>query len=268
MNFFPNHTRIIIVSDCHLTNPNDQRTRSFLNLCQQAESSDAEYFLLLGDIFDFILGSKKYYQQKYEIIGKALEKVAKTGTKVIYLEGNHEADIVHLPWKGITFVSEGTHFIKLKDGIKLQMAHGDLIYSDLAYRRFRAVVKSKAFRGAVRLLPGKQIDKLFLKSSEISRSQDNYRSFNHKALFDALDQWLNEGQSDYGLFGHFHLPYAEKAVKSAGELFSVESWDNPNVLTLEQDGFFRYFIQNEKITKKEKAVSILSSCKSKLQIKT
>lgn len=256
---------LIAASDCHLVSINEERTSDFLSLCSWVRDSTPEYFLLLGDVFDFALGSKKYYQKKYQKIGDALEEIAASGTKVIYLEGNHEADVKHFPWKGITFVPEGTFFIQLQNEFKIQMAHGDLIYSHKAYRRFRAIVKSSLFKFAVRLLPGKIIDRLFLKSSEISRAQDKNRTFNHKELITHLADWLKDGKSQFGLFGHFHQPYAEKTSGTQGQLISVDSWNKPNFLSFENGEFYRYFLKNGKITQKVKASSILSSCQNYLK---
>ncbi len=233
---------LLVVSDIHLNHAEDNRSQLLLNLLKGASQSEVEYLVLMGDIFDFCLGSHPYFQRKFSPIGKALEQVVESGTQVIYLEGNHEFKLASLPWKGVQVISEGTHTIRLKSGDTVQMAHGDLIYSHNMYRAFRQVVKSPLVTGIARLLPGAWMDKLATKSSEVSRAQDQYRAIEHDKILGAVDAWLEGGTGDYGIFGHFHVPYAEpRRDKRKGGLYSVESWDRPNVLAFRDGRFYRYY---------------------------
>jgi UDP-2,3-diacylglucosamine hydrolase len=233
---------LLVVSDIHLNHVEDDRSRLFFNLLEGASRSEVEYLVLMGDIFDFCLGSHPYFQRKFSSIGKALEKVVESGTQVIYLEGNHEFKLASLPWKGVQVISEGTHTIRLKSGETVQMAHGDLIYSHNRYRAFRRVVKSQIFTGVARLFPGAWMDRLATKSSEVSRAHDQYRQIEHDKILGAVDSWLEAGTGDYGIFGHFHVPYAEpRRDQKKGGVFSVESWDRPNVLAFKNGRFYRYY---------------------------
>lgn len=235
-----------MVSDIHLNHPEDDRSRLLLDLLEGARLSEVEYLVLMGDIFDFCLGSHPYFQKKFSLIGKALERVAASGTQVIYLEGNHEFKLASLPWKGVQVISEGTYTIRLKSGETVQMAHGDLIYSHNMYRAFRRLVKSPLVTGIARFLPGAWMDQLATKGSEVSRAQDQYRQIEHDRILGAVDQWLENGAGDFGIFGHFHVPYAEpRRDGKAGGLFSVESWNRPNVLALREGRFYRYFFEDQ-----------------------
>lgn len=233
---------LLVVSDIHLNHVGDDRSQLLLELLDGVSKSEVEYLVLMGDIFDFCLGSHPYFQKKFAPIGRALEKVVASGTRVIYLEGNHEFKLTSLPWKGVQVIPEGTYSIRLKTGETVQMAHGDLIYSHKTYRRFRRFVKSPLVTGVARFLPGAWMDGLATKGSEVSRSQDQYRMIEHDKILGAVDSWLEEGSGDYGIFGHFHVPYAEpRRDQKAGGVFSVESWDKPNVLAFKNGHFYRYF---------------------------
>ncbi len=233
---------LLVVSDIHLNHADDDRSQLFLQLLEGASLGEVEYLVLMGDIFDFCLGSHPYFQRKFSAIGRALEKVVASGTQVIYLEGNHEFKLASLPWKGVQVISEGTHTIRLKSGETIQMAHGDLIYSHNMYRAFRRVVKSPLVTGVARWLPGAWMDNLATKGSEVSRSQDQYRQIEHDKILGAVDAWLETGPASFGIFGHFHVPYAEpRRDGKAGGVFSVESWDRPNVLAFKAGAFYRYY---------------------------
>ena len=68
--------------------------------------------MLVGDIFDFCLGSSTYYKKKFANIGIALSDLATRGTKVIFIQGNHEVAIDFLDWKNIEFIVAKTKIIE------------------------------------------------------------------------------------------------------------------------------------------------------------
>ncbi|MCX6127588.1 MAG: metallophosphoesterase [Proteobacteria bacterium] len=232
---------VIVVSDIHLNHPGDKRGQLLLSLLQNIAEAEVEYLVLMGDIFDFCLGSHGFFQRKFAVIGQALQAVVASGTQVVYLEGNHEFKLACLPWVGVQVISEGTHTIRVSSGETIQMAHGDLIYSHKMYRSFRYFVKSRMVTKIATYLPGAWMDGLATRGSEVSRSQDQYRTIEHDKILSAIDDWLEAGTADFGIFGHFHVPYAEsRRDGKPGGLFSVESWDKPNVLALRQGQFYRY----------------------------
>lgn len=231
---------LIVVSDIHLVSPDDDRGQLLLALLERIAESPVSYLVLLGDIFDFCLGSHLYFQEKFARLGQALERVAASGTQVIYIEGNHEFRMVDMPWKGVTFVENGTHLITLDTGEKVQLAHGDMIYSHRRYKAFRRLVKSSFVTGLARLLPGAWMDGLATKGSEVSRAADQYRLIQHDRILGALDHWLEGGEGDFGICGHFHVPYAEpRRDGRRGAVLSVDCWDKPNLLAYRAGQFFR-----------------------------
>jgi len=91
---------LLVVSDIHLNHVEDDRSRLLLNLLEGASRSEVEYLVLMGDIFDFCLGSHPYFQRKFSAIGKALERIVESGSQVIYLEGNDTLQMASLTWRG------------------------------------------------------------------------------------------------------------------------------------------------------------------------
>ena len=124
---------------------------------------------------------------------------------------------------------------------KIHLAHGDLIYSTWHYRWFRTVVKSWLVTTAASLLPGQWMDRFATRSAQISRAQDRYRTIRHHAILETARLWLGRSAADFGIFGHFHVPYAEKTVDPKGLLLGLDSWDIPNALVLHKHRFQRIF---------------------------
>ncbi|MES2743821.1 MAG: metallophosphoesterase [Bdellovibrionota bacterium] len=241
---------LIVVSDIHLSQSADERALTLLALLSEIEKSSVDTFCMLGDIFDFCLGSHPYFQKKFAPIGAALERVAASGTRVIYLEGNHEFRLKDLPWRGVEVIPNGTTLIPLGNGQIVQAAHGDMIYSHRRYKTFRYAVKSRFVTGVATLFPGTFLDRLTSKTSEVSRSADAYRPIYHEKILHAVDDWMEkkkdkiEGETHYGIFGHFHVPYAEpRRDLKEGAVLSVDSWDKPNALVFLRDGISRIWLE-------------------------
>lgn len=230
----------LIASDIHLSQLDDERGQLLMAMLKNVEQSDVGHLILLGDIFDFCLGSHPFYQRKYKALGESLERCVASGTQVVYVEGNHEFRLQDFGWKGVEFFSGDTTYVKLRSGQLLQLGHGDLIFSHSRYKAFRRVVKSRWFTTAVGILPGRLMDYLARKAAETSRAQDAYRTIHHDRILGAAYQWLEAGEGDYGLFGHFHIPYAEaRRDGKAGGIYSMDCWDQPNFLLIQNGDFYR-----------------------------
>lgn len=252
---------MVVASDIHMISADDFKGRKLRSAIEIMKKGEVEYFVLLGDIFDFCLGHHPYFQKRFAPIGRALESLVESGTKVIYIEGNHEFRIDGLPWKGVEFITEGeAHNIQLSSGHTFQMAHGDLIYSHNRYRKFRKFVKSRPITGLVRWIPGVLMNRIATGSAQISRAQDVYRKVNHHAILSEANRWLSKGPSSYGLFGHFHVPYAEPRTDGQpGGLYSVKCWDEPNFLVFKDQNFFRWDIKDSLDVALHPAMPILPS---------
>lgn len=231
---------LMVMSDIHLVSCEDPRGSRLLQVLDSLIHADLKNLVLLGDIFDFCLGSSPYFRRKFAPIGERLERMAKKGVKIYFFEGNHEFNLEQIGWKGVEIVSEGNLTIEV-DHRKIHLAHGDLIYSTWHYRWFRAFVKSWPVTTAASLLPGQWMDRFATKSAQISRAQDRYRSIRHQSILKSAGHWLRQSAADHGIFGHFHVPYAEKSPEHQGLLLGLDSWDIPNALVMQNHRFQRIF---------------------------
>lgn len=234
-------TELVIVSDVHLVTMDEPNAQLMLSCLTDIAAQPVEYLVMLGDIFDFCLGSNRYFQKRFAPLGAALEAVAASGTEVFFVEGNHEFDIAKMPWRGVTFIKEGNLTITTSKGDTIQFAHGDMIYSSKTYQRFRRVVKSPVVKGVASILPGSFINSFALKNSDLSRSQDKYREIKHQEILGAANHWLNKSEAKHGIFGHFHVPYAEPRQEGQGTLLGLDSWEKPNFLILRHSEFHRIY---------------------------
>lgn len=115
--------RSIFLSDVHLGTP-DCKAAYLLDFLRRTRS---EYLYLVGDIIDLeALGRRPYWHPLHSaILGELLHK-AESGTKVIYIPGNHDAAL-----RGLSGQKFGHIDIKLSDvhvgadGRRFRVSHGD-----------------------------------------------------------------------------------------------------------------------------------------------
>ena len=249
---------LAVVSDIHLLRADDDRGQRLIEVIDYFTANELTHFVMLGDIFDICLGNHPYFQKKFAPIGAALSRLAQSSTKVHYLEGNHEFRIEALPWDGVNFVTAGALVLDI-GGERFQFEHGDLIYSHSRYKKFRKFIKSRLVTESLKYFPGATLDRLATSSAKVSRAQDEHREINHDAILSHAWQWLAAGNASKGFFGHFHVPYAETHnSKPQQKLFSVDSWDHPNVLVLKDGEFYRWDLARHSSIQLEPASSILS----------
>ena len=82
--------RSVFVSDVHLGS-RDCRARELLKFL---ESIEADFLFLVGDIVDFLsLRRSFYWPETHNEVLRAILAMAKEGTRVIYVPGNHDDNI-------------------------------------------------------------------------------------------------------------------------------------------------------------------------------
>jgi UDP-2,3-diacylglucosamine hydrolase len=233
---------LVVASDIHLRAPDDERAlllESVLDRCLQGQ---VDHFVLLGDIFDFCFGGSQWFRNKFVRLGAKLEALAASGTQVVFVEGNHEFDMASMGWKGVHIHRPFDLAINLKAGPRVRFCHGDLLHAPKLYRLFRAIIKSPVAILGARAVPGHMFDAWSLNFAAHSRSKDEYRSLDHEALMRAANAWLDRTDAEFGVFGHFHVPYAEPRLAGRGRIFSLDSWDKPNLLVFGRGDFRRIFL--------------------------
>ena len=232
---------LVLASDIHLRTADDERAQLLLDVLRRLAPS-VECLVLNGDIFDFCFGGSAYFRNKFAVLGAALQEVARRGTRVVFVEGNHEFHLDRLGWPDIEIVRERDVVVTLKSGERIKVTHGDLIKDDILYRIFRGLVKSRFAAFCARWIPGALLDGYALGHAKVSRAQDRYRRLDHGAILAAADCWLADATYDHGVIGHFHVPYAEKRRGGIGLVVGVDCWDVPNLLVYQDGGFARIFL--------------------------
>ena len=135
--------RTIFVSDVHLgtSGSNAAMLLDFL------KAHECETLYLVGDIVDgWQLRKGWYWPQAHNDVVRAILKMAKHGTRVIYIPGNHDEhfrDYTGLEFGGIELLDEDVHVTA--DGRRLLVIHGDQFDNVVLYHKWLAFLGDGAY---------------------------------------------------------------------------------------------------------------------------
>ncbi len=135
--------RAVFISDTHL-GTRDAQTEYLLDFLRNTE---CEYLYLLGDIIDiWKLRSGWHWPQGNNDLLQLVFKKARTGTRVIYIPGNHDEMLrkyAGSDFNGIQIQLDAVH--ETADGRRLLLIHGDEFDSVVASNQWLAHIGSWAY---------------------------------------------------------------------------------------------------------------------------
>ncbi|WP_196157675.1 UDP-2,3-diacylglucosamine diphosphatase [Reinekea sp. G2M2-21] len=122
--------RSLFISDVHLANPNSQAKKlyDFLN------NIEADYLFLLGDIVDLwkLSSHKGRWYKEHELVLKQIMEFARSGTRIIYIPGNHDPFFRHFVGSHLGPVEVHEEYIhSLATEQTLLLIHGDRFDDEL-----------------------------------------------------------------------------------------------------------------------------------------
>lgn len=115
--------RSVFISDVHLGSAACQAGY----LLDFLRATECETLYLVGDIVDLIaMRRRTHWPESHTAVIRELLRKARAGTRVVYIPGNHDAELRALAgsrWSGIEIRRSAVH--RLDDGRRLLVAHGD-----------------------------------------------------------------------------------------------------------------------------------------------
>lgn len=194
----------LFISDLHLSPDHPRLVRGFLALLKEYQTKNTQLYIL-GDWFNAWIGDDYTARWLDEIIN-ALQKFSSAGNQVYFQVGNRDFAL-------------GQKFLDQFDGIllpdvynleinhmKIRLEHGDaLCTDDIAYQRFRKVIRNPVLLGLIKRTPLSFRQKLangFRKKSSETKQLKSYdiMDVNAQAVQSAIEQ------VDYLIHGHTHRP--------------------------------------------------------------
>lgn len=162
---------LYVVSDLHIWGSDDPLYRSLLSLIRD-RAIKGDTLVLAGDLFDVFVGPKKVFVDEYGEFIRELKAAGERGIRIHYIEGNHDFLLkrVFAKSEGIALHPESVALEIARK--RFFIAHGDLADSkDYGYRLLRGILRSPPLKAAIRVAPGKLVEKVGKKSSQYSRER-------------------------------------------------------------------------------------------------
>ncbi len=195
---------VAAIADAHLGGPGGAAAP----LAEQIDALDAqtcERLVLLGDLFQVWVGSRRFETSEIARVVGALERLRNRGVPSHYIEGNRDFFLRGSEYEAY-FDSVGTELSFETSGRRYLVVHGDgLNARDYLYRFWRSFSKNRLSRLGMLGLPRKVAASL-IHRAEHGLSKTNFK---HKTrvpeevLLAYGRRRLSEGYDEL-LLGHFH----------------------------------------------------------------
>lgn len=124
---------ISAISDVHIKEKGDAPYELFIRFLNHESVRNSEKIILLGDIFDFLVGGDQEFAKGYSEIFDKIQEFLDAGKTVYYLEGNHDFHLKKFFKKLYptgNFIFSQQKLLLEDDGKKIMICHGDDIELD------------------------------------------------------------------------------------------------------------------------------------------
>lgn len=204
--------RTIFLADAHLCAPDDANYRLLLSFLASLQGT-TETLCILGDLFDFRVGLPTLDFPEQEPLLNVLQQLVRSGTRLIYLEGNHDFHLnPDLSERLGAEVYPGPVTLKLQNKL-VYLCHGDLINrADWRYRLLHRVLRHHFTLRIGQLLPSSTVERLRhrLQRSSKGRYRHDRVRWDYPALIRSFGATIKAQGCDALVLGHFHLPFMEQ----------------------------------------------------------
>ena len=219
--------RAVFLADAHLRRPEDRNYRTLITFLAGQEGS-ADLLIILGDLFEFLIGYPARDFPHYLPAFDALLRLKAAGTRIVYCEGNHDFHLGSFFTDTLAAeVHRGPAVIDL-DGKRTLICHGDQINrGELSHRVLRALLHGPIVKTLIPIVPVGVAcfiaDRLGRRST--ARRAKKKRRVDTRAMLirGYAAEWFGKG-CDAVVTGHFHLPFLEMSDDSRHTLLSLGEW--------------------------------------------
>lgn len=170
----------VSISDVHIKTDNDLSAIGFRKFLSHEKTNEADFVVLLGDIFDFLVGGHYQYIDKFNDTIMAIIELSKI-KKIIYIEGNHDFHlrnlICEMTKRGLNSRNFELHrsYTVISDGFEIYLGHGDELETDnYGHRIFKAIVGNRFMAMIAKYIPYKLLSITGENASGASRRLNDY----------------------------------------------------------------------------------------------
>ena len=140
--------QVSVISDIHVKEEFCDGGNCLYQFLDKSKERGDTDIILLGDIFDFMVGDFPEYIEKFKRLFEKMEKTLSEGVTIHYLEGNHDFHLKKLFHKYFiehsNFIFYSAPFVLSIDNTDYLFCHGDEIeLNNMPHHAFRSFTKSR-----------------------------------------------------------------------------------------------------------------------------
>ncbi len=183
----------LLIADAHYPNHKKEEFVCFLEAIR-AKKLQTPQLILMGDIFDLLVGNSPYLETLFSKEIALLEAIAKD-TEVLYLEGNHDFYLKPLFKKVQTIALQNQPLILEHNQKSYALSHGDKYATSFAYRLYTKLIRNPF---VLKILPDT------IAKRQLAKMQSK-KICKKIAKFNTLAETIQKHyKSDFIIEGHFH----------------------------------------------------------------
>lgn len=223
--------RAIFIADAHLKKPDDLNYRTLLRFLQSI-TGNTDLLVIAGDFFEFWLGDSPEAFPHYHEALEVLKAVSRAGTKIVYIEGNHDfhlGDYFRRDFSADVYPDETAVEV---DSRRIYLCHGDLINrNDYSYMALRFIFRNPFTRFLAKVVP-------YSFPAWVAKRLGDHSKGKHKTV---AEKWDSSGLIrefarkklamgfDLVVTAHYHRPFIEdlgegKTVLALGDWITQFSY--------------------------------------------
>lgn len=222
--------KTIFIADAHLKGPKDPNQQAIIEFI--GGLNDIGTLVILGDFFDFWIGENSFIFRRYLPVLDSLLRLKSRGTKIIYLEGNHDFSVGGFFTVGLGASVHRDTCDFIDGGKRMLLSHGDIVSMTFGYKLWRAFIRSLFFRGFTRALSAISPKTVWRIGGYLSRRSRAYDADNNergKRIEGALKTYARERIAegyDCVVLAHSHVGgiHVESVDDRSGIYANPGSW--------------------------------------------
>jgi len=205
--------KIFSISDIHISPKKENNYNLFLKFLNRCLiEKDLTHLILIGDIFEYMVGNYTEYINHYKNIFTLMDQILERKIEIIFIEGNHDfflSELLEDYFNKRIIYCKNYYSVTVKYK-KLLYVHGDNFdYTDWKYTIFKSMIRSNCFKLSVNnFLNFKQVSWLGNKLSKNSRkiiTDKEYLLFIKEKYKKLIIEFNIDKYFDVIIFGHTHI---------------------------------------------------------------